>query len=695
MIAPVARGVGQPDLPFLLAGLANYTDKFLGMHFTFLREAQARVAREVPGVWLAMGYDTADGFDLHPEERRNWEGASRCWRGVMCMGRMCQPASPSMKSVRVEGSRAIVEFTANGALTARGGGEVRGFTVAGPDELFQYADATIRGNDTVLEAEGVTVPVHVRYAWSGNPDANLVDGAGLPAVPFRNDAFEVVDLEIERQAPGREIKLDAYEARIDGDGTLWSIVSGGREFLAPLRARERPGSASASGYNTFFGTARLYNMRDAGPSIVRAGNETAEVTYRFDPDRMEWLLRNRGNDALPFRIAFADGVHLLIPDRPDFADANWSVSALHVVACLGDSALDITGIDRVFGPWDGVPVAAEALLKPGECRSLSVLPRRLTPDETGRLARSMEATTAGLPRLLAPSELAVFQRGADGRAAIGVSGRVALPCGEATVRLMPESPQARASQWVRVSVDAHTGAVAGSISAPAPGWYTLELRAGGTGNQPLLARRIAVGDVFILAGAEPRITNPAAKAPAGDYVIGSGAAWAPPRAAGFAAHLAAALSVRAGVPVGVVDIADAGAGLGGWEGGGARHRMLTDTVRSLGTNGFRALAWQPSPFDAFTSRPEYLQRLALLAASQVAAAGWEVPVRAGMFRGAAGRDGEPASGALRAGPVVNAPGIAWRDGALSADGVRVLAARWAEALVPGGGDAADGKPLEQ
>jgi hypothetical protein len=39
----------------------------------------------------------------------------------------------------------------------------------------------------VVEADGVTDPVEVVYAWQNNPvRANLVNGVGLPAVPFRS-----------------------------------------------------------------------------------------------------------------------------------------------------------------------------------------------------------------------------------------------------------------------------------------------------------------------------------------------------------------------------------------------------------------------------------------------------------------------------------------------------------------------------
>ena len=35
----------------------------------------------------------------------------------------------------------------------------------------------------------VKEPVAVRYAWAANPDCNLYNKAGLPASPFRSDAW--------------------------------------------------------------------------------------------------------------------------------------------------------------------------------------------------------------------------------------------------------------------------------------------------------------------------------------------------------------------------------------------------------------------------------------------------------------------------------------------------------------------------
>ena len=58
-------------------------------------------------------------------------------------------------------------------------------TYAEPNVAFL---ARIDGETVVLRAPGVPQPAAVRYAFSDCPQVNLVNGAGLPAEPFRTDA---------------------------------------------------------------------------------------------------------------------------------------------------------------------------------------------------------------------------------------------------------------------------------------------------------------------------------------------------------------------------------------------------------------------------------------------------------------------------------------------------------------------------
>ena len=63
--------------------------------------------------------------------------------------------------------------------------EVEGFSLAGADGTWQWADeATISGDKVIVSAKAVPNPVKVRYAYAVNPVANLYNKDGFPAVPF-------------------------------------------------------------------------------------------------------------------------------------------------------------------------------------------------------------------------------------------------------------------------------------------------------------------------------------------------------------------------------------------------------------------------------------------------------------------------------------------------------------------------------
>jgi sialate O-acetylesterase len=67
----------------------------------------------------------------------------------------------------------------------------KGFAIAGADQKFVWADATVEGETVVVSSGQVPEPVAVRYAWADNPEGcNLFDAAGLPMAPFRTDDWK-------------------------------------------------------------------------------------------------------------------------------------------------------------------------------------------------------------------------------------------------------------------------------------------------------------------------------------------------------------------------------------------------------------------------------------------------------------------------------------------------------------------------
>jgi sialate O-acetylesterase len=64
---------------------------------------------------------------------------------------------------------------------------VQSLELAGADKKFHPATAKIVGDSLLVSSPLVREPVAVRYAFTNFPEANLYNGTGLPAVPFRSD----------------------------------------------------------------------------------------------------------------------------------------------------------------------------------------------------------------------------------------------------------------------------------------------------------------------------------------------------------------------------------------------------------------------------------------------------------------------------------------------------------------------------
>jgi sialate O-acetylesterase len=79
-------------------------------------------------------------------------------------------------------------------LKTSDGEPLKGFSIAGPDRKFYWADAIIKGDRVVVSSPEVPFPIAVRYAWADNPVCNLTNEADLPASPFRTDDWPVLTI---------------------------------------------------------------------------------------------------------------------------------------------------------------------------------------------------------------------------------------------------------------------------------------------------------------------------------------------------------------------------------------------------------------------------------------------------------------------------------------------------------------------
>lgn len=183
---------GRGDFPFYFVQLANYmkvNDQPEATGWAALREAQLQTL-SLANTGMAVAIDIGDAKDIHPKNKQDVGGRLARIALANTYGEKIPYSGPVLKSAETKGKDMVLNFThVDGGLRSSDGKELKGFAVAGEDQKFHWAEARVQGNQVVVSSAQVSKPVAVRYAWANNPVCNLVNGAGLPASPFRTDSW--------------------------------------------------------------------------------------------------------------------------------------------------------------------------------------------------------------------------------------------------------------------------------------------------------------------------------------------------------------------------------------------------------------------------------------------------------------------------------------------------------------------------
>ena len=154
-------------------------------NWAVLRESQSS-ALALPRVGQAITIDIGDANDIHPRNKQDVGGRLALAARRFAYGDDLVFSGPVYREHRIEDAVVILSFDHAGSGLAFRGEALGGFAVAGPDGHFVWADARLDGNTVVVSSAAVANPESVRYAWADNSDrANLYNGEGLPAAPFR------------------------------------------------------------------------------------------------------------------------------------------------------------------------------------------------------------------------------------------------------------------------------------------------------------------------------------------------------------------------------------------------------------------------------------------------------------------------------------------------------------------------------
>lgn len=183
----------QGNLPFLFVQLANYMQRKplpSESEWAELREAQTLTLSQ-PNTGMACTIDIGEAGSVHPVNKQEVGRRLALIANKLVYQQDCISSGPLYKSFKTEENRIRISFTHTASgLSTKDGNEVTGFAIAGNDRQFYWAKAVIEEDEVVVYSDKVARPEAVRYAWADNPECNLINSEGLPAVPFRTDDWK-------------------------------------------------------------------------------------------------------------------------------------------------------------------------------------------------------------------------------------------------------------------------------------------------------------------------------------------------------------------------------------------------------------------------------------------------------------------------------------------------------------------------
>lgn len=199
------RKIWGQDLPFYFVQLAAFNNgrppekpPFADHPWAVVRDAQ-RQALQIPHTGMAVAIDIGDD-SRNPHAKNKRDVGERLARWALCKTygyADIVPSGPLFERLERDGDLIRLRFlhTDGGLMTARKEGidtpvpepgKVRWISLKGPDGKWTEANAEIDGDTVIVHLAGQSQPQEIAYAWAGFPlGANLYNGAGLPASPFR------------------------------------------------------------------------------------------------------------------------------------------------------------------------------------------------------------------------------------------------------------------------------------------------------------------------------------------------------------------------------------------------------------------------------------------------------------------------------------------------------------------------------
>ena len=192
MIKTWRKNWNSGEFSFYWSQLANYSgggDKKGFSTWAEIRESMTLALGETTKTGQAVITDLGDGKDIHPKNKLQVAKRLVRWALVKDYGFKMNYCSPFYKSHEIKGNKIII--TLDQEVKVIDSKEVLGFTLAGKDQKFTAANATISKNSIEVWSDSISTPVALRFAWAANPTFNVYSKSHLPLTPFRTDTWKL------------------------------------------------------------------------------------------------------------------------------------------------------------------------------------------------------------------------------------------------------------------------------------------------------------------------------------------------------------------------------------------------------------------------------------------------------------------------------------------------------------------------
>ncbi len=190
MIALWRSNWQQGEFPFYFAQLAprGGSDNLIGALF---REAQLNTMLSVNATGMAVILDIGSKVQEHYPQKKVIGDRLANWALVKNYGKSGMASGPVVKEIIKNNDHIKLTFNYCGMGLTSFDKPLADFEIAGADEVFQPATATIEDNNTSIIVTSTTVknPMYVRYCFKNAANGTLFNKDGLPASSFRGKAL--------------------------------------------------------------------------------------------------------------------------------------------------------------------------------------------------------------------------------------------------------------------------------------------------------------------------------------------------------------------------------------------------------------------------------------------------------------------------------------------------------------------------